>query len=227
MGTGWIVTVLQALQEAGIRAQRGFPAEKMPYLTGPVVGISLDQLEEDSITLSVRVYAPVSQGGPVCEDVAAQVLKVLNRLEAQCTVESGSFDGATGLFCVPVKAKYEKLGSASKIMVYINKVQVPHLVSFSARYRCTYDRLKDLSTDRYYLSRQEYRWYLEIEDILEQGTMPCGREEPYTVYIVHSSGTWSFLYCFVEELDVIPTPAGTRRIRKLVSCGNPVENIPM
>ena len=227
MGTEWIVNTLQALQAAGIRAQRGFPTEKMPYLTGPVVGISVEQIKEDAVTLAVRVYAPVTQGGPVCEDMAARVMEVLNQLKAQCTVESGSFDGSTGLFCVPVKAKFAQVEPAPEIEVYIDEVKIKNMVSITARYWSAFEGFSDLTTQRPYLHRMEYGWVYEIEDLLEPGALPCNHKDPFIMYIRHAGGTLTYGLCYYESVHIIPTAAGSRRVRRIVTCNDPTENIPM
>lgn len=106
MGYQWINETIQALQQAGIRAQRGFPVEKIPYLTTSVAGVSVDLVQAGMITLAVRIYTPLKQGGAVCEDTAALAAETLIPLGADCQIYSCTFDSQMGLFRMTVLATF-------------------------------------------------------------------------------------------------------------------------
>lgn len=104
MGKQRILSVIEALTNAGFRAERGYPGKGMPYPDGPVVAVSLQEQTADRFTLAVRLYCTVELGGIVCEDRALDMVPVLENLGADCTVGACSFSGKSGLFSVCVLA---------------------------------------------------------------------------------------------------------------------------
>ena len=107
MGYQWINETIQALQQAGIRAQRGFPVEKIPYLTTSVAGVSVDLVQAGMITLAVRIYTPLKQGGAVCEETAALAAETLIPLGADCQISRCLTNMAPmGLFRMTVLATF-------------------------------------------------------------------------------------------------------------------------
>ena len=98
MGRDRINAVLAQLQAAGIRAQRGFPAGKMPHLNSSMVGVCIDSMDQSSTTLALHIYTPLRQGGAVCEDVALQVAEILAQLRGTYKIQHCSFDSQTALF---------------------------------------------------------------------------------------------------------------------------------
>lgn len=108
MGLQWIKKAVDALQQAGIRARRGYPAGKMPYLTAPAVGVSLEEATAEAVTVAVWVFAPLSDGGTACEDTAILAAETLARLGARYQIKCCDFDGRTGLFSLKVLAAFSQ-----------------------------------------------------------------------------------------------------------------------
>lgn len=98
MGRDRISAVLEKLQEAGIQAQRGFPAEKMPHLKSPMVGVCIEHMDATNTTLALHIYTPLQQGGAACEDMALQVADTLAPLRGTYKIQGCSFDRQTALF---------------------------------------------------------------------------------------------------------------------------------
>lgn len=108
MGLQRINSVVAALQEAQIRAQRGFPVGKMPYLTTSVAGVCIELIQAHAVTLAVRIFTPLEHGGAACEDTAMQAAEILAQMGAACQIQSCSFDGKTGLFSMAVLATFKQ-----------------------------------------------------------------------------------------------------------------------
>ncbi len=108
MGRSRINATLEALQQAGIRAQRGFPTEKMPYLTSSMVGVCIERMDATNTTLALRIYTPLQQGGAACEDMALLVAETLEPLGATYQIQNCSFDSKTALFHITVLAIFQQ-----------------------------------------------------------------------------------------------------------------------
>lgn len=106
MGLEWVAKAVDALQAAGIPAKRGYPAEKMPYLTAPAAAVALEEASAEAVTVAVWVFAPLRDGGTVCEDTAMLAAETLAGLGAQYHIKSCGFDGRTGLFSLTVLATF-------------------------------------------------------------------------------------------------------------------------
>lgn len=106
MGLECIEAAVAALQQAGIRAQRGYPAGKMPYLTEPVAGVYIREAQADSITVAARICAPMNRGGTACEDAAILAAQALEGIGGRYQIQSCGFDGKAGLFCQTVLATF-------------------------------------------------------------------------------------------------------------------------
>ena len=108
MGRDRINAVLERLQAAGIRAQRGFPPGKMPHLNSSMVGVCIDSMDQSSTTLALHVYTPLHQGGAVCEDVALQVVEALATIYGTYKIQHCSFDSQTSLFHSTVLVTFQQ-----------------------------------------------------------------------------------------------------------------------
>ena len=104
MGLDIVTSVLEGLCGAGIRADRGFPAKKIPYLTGPVAAVYLKQMKRESVTVAVRIYSPMKLGGALCEEAAAQATQIMQALGAKYQISACKFDGTLGLFTIDITA---------------------------------------------------------------------------------------------------------------------------
>lgn len=225
LGIEWIEKTVEALQQAGIRAQRGFPAGKMPYLTAPIAGVSVEQIKDGAMTVIVRVYAPTNQGGPVCEDTAVLVMQTLTQLQGQCSMGSCEFNGKTGLFCLPVHASFVQEDASPTVEVYINDVLVPNVISVSTEYQADLDRYVNTQLNAPYFSVSDNRWIVEVVDLIPYGEMPNYADDHFTLSIHYASGTHSYSGCFWQSVSAKPTAAGIRRVRKIASCYKPITEL--
>jgi hypothetical protein len=107
MGNDLIDDVLLTLREAGIRCQRGYPAGRMPYLTGPVVAVNLANTATDLTTVAIHIYAPMATGGAKCEDMAHQVVRLMDDLRGVSQVQACRFDSDLGLFSMTILSTFQ------------------------------------------------------------------------------------------------------------------------
>ena len=106
MGIEKVTEVIETLQKAGIRIQRGFPPEKMPYLTGTVAAAALEQVDKGLVTVAVRIYTPMRMGSEQCEDTAMLVAQAMAGMGAAYSMTGCKFDSKMGLFTMTVLATH-------------------------------------------------------------------------------------------------------------------------
>ena len=104
MGLDIVTSVIEGLQQEGLRAARGFPAKPIPYLTGPVAAVYLKQMKRESVTVAIRIYSPMKLGGAACEEAAELTIKTMKVLGAKYQISECKFDGTLGLFALDITA---------------------------------------------------------------------------------------------------------------------------
>lgn len=225
MGYEWIQRVIEALQEAGIRAQRGYPAGKNPCLESPVASVCMEKMQTDSTVLAVWIYSPVSMGGTVCEDTAFQVVPILNALGGQCRLEGCSFHGKAGVFAMPVYVTFCRIGSEEGWSVKVAGVEQVYAIGFKAEYLSSVGVEYDSQTGSPYFSRRTKGWQLTIEELLPK-EHPAEEENmnTFTVEYTDSGGVRRFQGCFLERVLLETTAEGYRRTRIVRSIQGPVIN---
>ncbi len=220
MGLEWINRGMTALQQAGIRTQRGFPAEKLPCLTGPVAAVSLGQAQEGAVTVAVRIYGPAKLGGQSCENMAFLAAEALASSGAKCQIGSCEFDGKTGLFCLPIQASFAWPIFAADAAVQINGETVSNLVRVSTKFRSV--RVKTTDWDGNSTVTIEKYWRVELEDILPAGSISQTAEDDFSLVITRSNGTEQYEGCRWESVSTEPMDSGLRRVRVALTGNQPV-----
>lgn len=109
MGIELIHETIHALQQAGIPAQRGLPAGKIPCITAPVAAVCIEKIEPSIVTLAVRIYAPAESGGAACEDAALQAAQALGQMDAGYQIQNAEFDSKSGLFGMTVLVTFSRV----------------------------------------------------------------------------------------------------------------------
>ena len=109
MGIELIHETIHALQQAGIPAQRGLPAGKMPCINGPVAAVCIEKMEPSATVLTVRIYTPAGSGGAACEDAALQAAQALGQIGAAYQIRNAEFDGKSGLFGITVLVTFSRI----------------------------------------------------------------------------------------------------------------------
>lgn len=108
MGYAIVESVITALCEAGIRADKAWPGQKMPVPEGVVAAVSLQLADraEKLERVKVSVFAPAVMGGTACESAGRQVCDILQAMGANCVQNACVFQSSTGLFCVEVLGSF-------------------------------------------------------------------------------------------------------------------------
>lgn len=195
---------VRLLQEAGIPAERGYPARSMKELTKPTATVSLKHasLRAQTLAALVTVFSPVRLGAEICEITALAAGDVLTDMGASCTVEKCQLDGRTGLFFVEITADF--LTVVPKIM--LGDAMLSHVEAFTSW------RTVDEETGITELDKALWNFRLEEffpTDALEEEEP----NEPFMLMQISENGTETFLNCKWTFQRRIWGPTGIRQIR--------------
>lgn len=202
---------IEALQEAGIRAERGFPGELAKAISGPVAAVTVEHSDQKQICLAVTVYGPGNQGGRVCEEMAQTVAQVLRQKRGRCQVGSCSFDAETGLFSVKVSAVWmESLHNA----VQIDNATLAYTTHFSAVQTRQVQQVTDAETGEKSVVNEEVIWTVAIEEFLPfREVMVVDHKESFTLRVKHENCTEIYPECYWLSITLEETDGGLLRKR--------------
>lgn len=223
----YIEKAIAVLQSAGIPARRGFPAGKMPHLETVFAVVSMEQAAQEALTLTVRIYASASQGGTACEDTAVLAGEKLSALGAQCRLGSCSFEGKSGVFCLPVTVTFLKAEEPPvqiiQPRVEIAGVEVANVVAVSTAFSSTQVRQISETTGLENLNTEEKRWTVTVEDLVPS-QMSAQQEitTDFTVVISHPGEKETYNGCCWSKVTTAATAEGIRRVRVAITCNDPV-----
>ena len=177
-----MISVLPALNQAGIRAKRGTLNEKVIRPASPVAVVYPEKSAPEQIVVAVEVFGT---NAVACEDLAYEAVAVLNGLRASCTVDQCRYSGKTGLFSVKVLARWNA-GFAQRI--YLDGVELTCLESFSVTGTSEVYQSEDGQTQQ-----TEWVWILTLEELLpERRTPEANGAGTHSVEVRTTGGTEVF-----------------------------------
>lgn len=194
MGYAIVETVVTALCDAGIRADKAYPGRSMFAPEGIVAAVSLklcDRAKKLECVL-VSVLGPASLGGAACEKAGAQVCDVLQGLGANCVQNACHFQSNTGLFCVEVEGSFlteQPSEPDAEPVVYsfsatVNGKTVENLVSATAYRR--WDSETGVLLDS---------WTVQLVEQITGTEDAAVAEEPFEIRLTRNDQTDVFTGC--------------------------------
>lgn len=204
MGQLILSNVVQALCDAGINAERAYPARKLAAITEPVAAVSLKQaqLRGQTLTALVRILSPVELGGAVCEETALTAGEALTELGGDCSVEECRLEGRTGLFCVDITVQFQ----TEKPMVKLNGMPLQYVEAFTC--------WRTVDEDAGVTELDDAKWYFRLEEFFPAGTeLEDEPEEPFSLLHVSSIDSEMFYSCRWTYQRRIWGSTGIRQIR--------------
>lgn len=202
---------VDALRSAGIRADRGFPGDRIKAITGPVAAVTVEQSDQKKIVLAVTVYSPGNQGGRACEELAQTVAEVLRQKRGRCQVGSCRFDTESGLFSVKVTAVWlESLHNA----VQIDDVTLAYATEFSAVQTRQVQQVTDPETGEKSVVNEEVIWTVAIEEVLPfREVMVVDHKASFTLRVKHENCTEIYPECYWLSITLEEGDGGLIRKR--------------
>lgn len=206
-----VAYTLEALQDAGIRAERGFPGQMAPAITGPVAAVTVEHSDQKKIVLAVTVYAPGNQGGRICEELAQTVADVLRGKRGICQVGNCGFDAQSGLFSVKVTAEWRESLHNS---VQIDNVTLSYATDFSAVQTRQVQQVTDAETGEKRVVNEEVIWTVAIQELLPfREVMVVDHKEAFTLRVKHDGCTEIYPACYWLSITLEEGDGGLIRKR--------------
>lgn len=201
MGRMILSQVVQGLQDAGILAQRGYPAGLRRIITEPVCAVNLRSADVRSmkVRVAVQVLSPAELGGPVCEEMALAAGDVLNGLGGISTVGGLEFDNRAGLYRVEVLGEFLE----KRPKVYQGDTELTHVVAFSS-WRTLDDEVTDWADAKWNFKLEEYYPVGDNEE-----SNPYGE---FNLTYVCESGSESYIGCTWTYQRRVWDASGVRQI---------------
>lgn len=225
MGRSVVNLVIDALQSAGIRAQRAMPSGVMPQLQSAAVAVQLAQVDQAAatVTVLVTVLVPIKLGGGSCEDLAVQVSSVLAGMGAVCRQEKLVQPDKIALLAVPVYAKFAGYETAEgwqprepdpeplTFSVSLRGVPCANVVRFSAWRQGA--KPEEIDT-----GLADACWYFSLEELVPlDAAEVLALTDPFTITVSRPGRTEAYVGCrFFSQRRVI-TDKGLSQIREGVA----------
>ncbi len=199
-----VAATVEALQAAGIRAERGYPANEAMALQGPVVAVTVEHSDQKKVVLAATVYCPAHLGGRLCEERAEQVADVLREQRGRCEVGSCSYDAESSLFSVKVTALWlESLHNS----VQIDDDTLAFATEFSAVQTRQVQQVTDSETGEKSVINEEVIWTVAVQEVLPyREVMVVDHKGAFTLRVKHDHCTEIYPQCYwlsitLEECD--------------------------
>lgn len=203
MGRLNLSDVIQALKDAGLAVERGYPAGKQIHITEPVYAVNIAQMDihEQTLTALVTVLSPAELGASACEDAALNVGAVLTRINGECVVSACRLNGRTGLFEQEVTARF----STDLKRVMLEDSELTYVVSFTY-WREVTSKITSLT---------DAPWSFRIEEFFPTGADESDEpEEPFSIYHNLYIGLLTFSNCQWTSCKRTWTQSGVRQVRE-------------
>lgn len=217
-----ILQVVQALNDGGIRAKRGYPESKYFRPDSPVAVVYLEEVRGEAVTIAAQIFSGKASS---CEDYADQALVLLADLGGQCVVESCEFDRQMGLFSMRVlicwepetaeesEPEPEPEDEALAYSVQLDGELLPYVTAFSAVF--TGELYQSVSEDgETAILHNAKVWALTVEELLPPESTPEeDAAEVFSLSVIRTSGTESYTQCRWDTVRRTETADGIRQVR--------------
>ena len=214
MGRSVVTTVIEALNNAGIRAAAAFPGQIAADLTQPAAAVSLFQVNQQQrlTEVLVTVLCPVSMGGAACEAEALRVTEVLTNTGASCVQEICEFDSRRQLLTVPVYAAFRGgIWEAAWIpggdlTVKLGTTELLSATNFIS---------EQITEDPVATALSGCPWKFSIEEFFYPGYSEENTpSEPFSVTVTRTTRTETYKNCRFTAIKREAGPTGLRQIRE-------------
>ncbi|MCD7755333.1 MAG: hypothetical protein LUJ09_03215 [Firmicutes bacterium] len=228
MGLSIVDEVIQTLQDGGVRAARAYPAERMMAIQTPVAAVSLQQMDQGTgeITVRVDIVAAYNISGERCEKTALLACQVLAEAGAVCRQEAYEFDGEMNMCRIPVLAVYYgqalpdswtavTVPEPSTFTVTLAGNTLEYAVGFTAEQdeRDSITAQTDSDGAPVYSISNAY-WYCTVEEYFPTGvTEPAEISGSCTAVLTRDGMTDTFTGCVLTERKRVTDGDGTRQYR--------------
>lgn len=201
--------VMDVLNGHGVRARRGYPAEKYIRPESPVATVNIDSMENGNIVVAAEVFAVKAED---CENTADRAVAGLKAAGFTCTVGSCRFHEKMGLFSIVIRV--ERITKATlPCAVFINEKELAYVKGFSAGSEAEWYR--HTSEEGVTEILQETKvWILTLEELIPATAAPVlDSAESFTLEVRREGGVETYPSCRWESVRREETADGVRQVR--------------
>lgn len=215
MGQPGIDEVIQALREAGFRAARAYPGERMPHIQVSAVAVALHEKLAGQQTLAVTVLCPECMGGDACEDEAQQAAELLRNMGAECIQEHCQYDGKGDRFSVRLLATWQEETAECPYTVTMAGGLMPYVTAFTAEQKVDIKTIGAMGQgEPVGVLHTENPWVVTLEEQIPRDTQePIPPEEPFDFLVRRGTVGEHYQGCYWTSHFRQDTAQGLRQIR--------------
>lgn len=215
MGRPDITNVIRVLQEAGFRAGRAYPGQRMPRLQQPAVAVALQKDETDFQVLAVTVLCPENLGGGQCENIALEVTDELREMGYSCVQEHCQFDGKGDRFAVRILATWQDELEEFPYAVALGYGPMNYVKGFSSVWKRSVQALGTFgqTVPVGFALGPEY-WTFTIEEHFPEGEEPGEPAEPFEMVVRRGNLGEIYGGCCWTSVSRVNTRDGLQVVRQ-------------
>lgn len=209
MGLSKLTEVVDKLNEKGLRAQRGYPAKRMPDPLTTVATVHLAAMTPEKTQVAVRIFSPTS--GQACEAGAQIAAAALSELGGIYQVDGCSFDTKMGLFTCCVTGSWT---TSSNCAVQVAGVNQPYVTGVSVKRSVSRTRVTDPKSGEVTEECRDMGWNITLEEILPANALPeADLQEAFSLRVFRPEGQESYPNCKWVQISLQSVANGLRRVR--------------
>ena len=205
---GSVSSVINALNAAGIRADRAYPGRKLPRISQNAAAVMLESRDHttDTDVVRVTVCSPSELGGGSCEDAAKAAGEALAKLKRSgwktaCQQDTCSFSGPADQYQVIIRVTF----TPEQFTVTQNSTALSAAVAFEAWRNADAEKMIALA---------DAQWQIRLEELIfGSGKEVSGDLNGFKLKVTRKSGTETFENCSWTGVERVDTPEGLRQIR--------------
>lgn len=209
MGFAKLTAVVDKLNEKGLRAQRGYPAQRMPDPITTVAAVNVECITPEQTRVVVQIFSPTS--GPTCEAGAQIAMTALGELGAIYEVGGCGYDSKMGLYTCRVTGAWK---TSSNCTVQVAGINQPYVVGVAVKRAVSRTRVADPETGQMVEECRDMGWNITIEEILPANALPeADVQEEFTLRVFRPTGHESYQKCRWAQISIQSVANGLRRLR--------------
>lgn len=212
MSSEILLAAIEALNSAGIPAERAYPGKPYPKITAPqaVVHIYSAQPGQGKTVLEVTVLTPGEDGGVAGELQTMAAARALVAIGGSCSQSGCSYDGMRRAYATKILAEFTE---SAYVSVFIGDAQLEYAVEFTSE--------ENVDAQAYYtigentirdVNRGPVSWQLTVTEKIPLGVgeihLPQGESQ---VRVVREGGGETFSGCIWTRVHRSYTPEGMMR----------------
>lgn len=220
-----LAQVVETLTAGGIRARRGYPAEKYFFPETPVAAVNLHTADGDVLVIAAEIYA---QRAEDCENAAWQAMTLLTQLGTSCSAGGCQYQRMMGLYSQRVLIRWEGAeqtdGATLGFKLYRNGTLLPYVTGFSAVCKAELYQVtgEDGSAS---VMRQSPVWEVTVEEQIPVSVAPqVDPDGEFTLEINRQGGGEVFPKCQWDSVKRMETQRGVHQVRVAKTWANRVVN---